>query len=152
MYMKIGRKDYVYVSLQLFLFVVYVQDISLIHINIHRIISFIGATIAVIGVLITLIAVLQQNTYLSPFPTPKSNASLITNGTYRFIRHPIYTGIILSTFGYGLYTDSLYRIIISLLLYLLFYFKSSYEEERLKIVFSDYASYCKKRGRFFPKI
>ena len=150
--MQLEKKDYIYVGLQLLLFVAYILNVDLIDINTNRIITFIGITIAVIGLLTALIALMQLNTNLSPFPTPKSNTTLITNGVYKFVRHPIYTGIILITFGYGLYTDSLYKIVISIILYTLFYFKSSYEEKRLKTTFSDYEGYQKHAGRFFPKL
>jgi len=150
--MQLEKKDYIYVCLQLLLFIAYIFNANLIDITTNLITNYIGLTITIIGVLTAIIALLQLNTNLSPFPTPKSNSSLITNGVYKFVRHPIYTGIILVTFGYGLYTDSPYKISISMLLYILFYFKSSYEEQRLKITFSDYTLYQKRSGRFFPKI
>lgn len=150
--MKLKAKDFLFVGVQFVLFIAYIFTPNIINISTYKVVSYVGLFIAIIGFFITLIALLQLNTNLSPFPTPKSNSSLITNGIYKFIRHPIYTGIILITFGYGLHTDSLYRMIISMLLYILFYFKSSYEEERLKITFSDYDSYKTKSGRFFPKL
>lgn len=150
--MKRTSSDYMYVGLQLLLFVAYILNVDLIDINTNRVTNFIGISIAIIGVLTTLIALLQLNTNLSPFPSPKSNTTLITNGVYKFVRHPIYTGIILVTFGYGLYAYSLYKIIISVFLYTLFYFKSSYEEERLRTIFPDYELYQKINGRFFPKL
>jgi protein-S-isoprenylcysteine O-methyltransferase Ste14 len=117
----------------------------------YKIIGLTGLVTLIIGVLTVAIALLQLNINLSPFPSPKSNSSLIKTGLYKFIRHPIYTGIILTTFGYGLYTDSFYKILISIGLYILFYFKSEYEEERLTKKFTDYKIYKKSTGRFFPQ-
>lgn len=150
--MKLQRKDYIYVGLQLLLFMAYIFEIELVYIDNFRYVDVIGIILIISGVLTSLIALLQLNTNLSPFPTPKSNTELITTGIYKYVRHPIYTGIFLITFGYGFFTVSLYKIIISLLLYVLFYFKSSYEENRLDKVFSNYVLYRKKSGRFFPKI
>ncbi len=149
--MKLKSKDYVFVSIQLGLFLVYILHFDLAPFDGNILIRIISIIMIILGVLVALIAVLQLNTKLSPFPSPKANTIFITYGVYKYVRHPIYTGILLITFGYGLYLTSIYKIIISILLYTLFYFKSSYEENRLKIAFSDYESYQKKSGRFFPK-
>lgn len=104
------------------------------------------------GALITVVAVLQLNVHLSPFPSPLPGAKLIENGVYGFVRHPIYTGIILAFFGYALICDSGYRLLISAALFVLFYYKSVYEENRLIDVFPKYSEYKTRTGRFFPKI
>ena len=150
--MRLEKKDYGFVGIQLALFILYLIDVKLLNIYIHEIINKAGLVVAIIGALIALIALLQLKTNLSPFPSPKSNTSLIQNGIYKFIRHPIYTGIILTTFGYGLFVGSFYKIIISIVLYILFIFKSRYEEERLELTFLNYKDYKKRSGRFFPKI
>jgi len=150
--MQLGKQDYAFVGIQLVLFIFYLLDFTLLNINIHETISQIGLITAIFGILIIVISLLQLNNNLSPFPTPKTGSKLIQNGVYKFVRHPIYTGIILMTFGYGLYLNSPYKVIIAIVLYILFYFKSSYEEQRLKSVFSDYENYKTKTGRFFPSL
>jgi protein-S-isoprenylcysteine O-methyltransferase Ste14 len=111
-----------------------------------------GLTIAVFGGIIITLALLQLNKNLSPFPTPKECSSLLQNGLYKYSRHPIYSGIILLFLGYSLYQNSGYKLLISLLLVILFYFKSNYEEQRLEQKFPDYKHYRSKTGRFFPWI
>lgn len=106
----------------------------------------------ILGIIIVLLAILQLHKNLSPFPSPKTNSELITVGLYKYIRHPIYTGIIVITIGYGLYTDSVYKILIALGLSILFYFKSKYEEQQLSIAFKSYKNYKKATGRFFPRL
>ena len=106
----------------------------------------------VTGFLLGIISVYQLNRNLTPFPKPKSNAELVTKGLYKHIRHPIYTGILLFLFGFALFNESLYRIIITAILLLLFYFKSKYEEQQLTVKYSDYPSYKKTTGRFLPKL
>ncbi len=112
----------------------------------------IGLLIAVFGGMIIILALLQLNKNLSPFPTPKEAATLLQNGLYKYMRHPIYTGIMLFLVGYGVYQNSLYKLLISLLLVILFYLKSNYEEQRLEQKFPDYKLYKNKTGRFFPWI
>lgn len=111
-----------------------------------------GLTIAVFGGIIITLALLQLNKNLSPFPTPKECSSLLQNGLYKYSRHPIYKGIILLFIGFSVYQNSGYKLLISLLLVILFYLKSIYEEERLEQKFHDYKNYKTKTGRFFPLI
>ena len=104
----------------------------------------------IIGVCLILLAMLQLNTSLSPFPTPKVSGQLITNGIFKFIRHPIYTGIILFSLSWAFVSGSYFRLFISVLLILLFFYKSQYEEGLLIKKFEDYPAYKKRTGRFFP--
>lgn len=109
-----------------------------------------GVAIFVLGFIITVVAVMQLNVNLSPFPSPLPGAQLIETGVYKFVRHPIYTGLILAFFGYAIISDSGYRLVVSALLFLLFYFKTRYEEKQLLGKFSNYSEYKKRAGRFFP--
>ena len=134
------------------LFIVYVLDISILHLNIPSLLKVFGLIIAGVGILIFMIAILQLNKNLSPFPTPKSNAQLIQSGLYKYIRHPIYTGILLGFTGYAVYLESIYKLAITLLLLIVFIIKSIYEEKKLTDRFSNYSLYKKTTGRFFPKL
>lgn len=111
-----------------------------------------GVVIFVLGALITVVAVLQLNINLSPFPSPLPGSKLIENGVYKFVRHPIYTALILAFTGYAIISDSGYRLLISAVLFLLFYFKTRYEERRLIEKFPTYSEYKKQSGRFFPRV
>jgi len=149
--MKLENKDYMFVGLQGLLFVAYLLNVNLFQINISKVIYIIGICIAITGALVALIALSQLNTNLSPFPSPKSNISLITNGIYKYSRHPIYTGILGILLGYGLYAGSGYKIFITIMLLVLFYYKSKYEEKKLSSMFSKYPEYMKTTGMFLPK-
>lgn len=109
-----------------------------------------GLWIIVLGGLLIILALLQLNKNLSPFPTPKDTTTLLQNGLYKYMRHPIYTGIILFFTGFSLYQNSFYKLGISLLLVVLFHFKSNYEEQRLEQKFPKYKLYKNKTGKFFP--
>ena len=144
-------KDYVFVAIQLLLLCIYIFPIDIIQVDLPVWLKYIGLIFSLISLLLAVSAVLQLNTNLSPFPTPLSSGRLITNGVFRIARHPIYTGIFGICVGYGIYSDSLYKFLISVALLLLFYYKSEYEEELLMFKYPTYSDYKKRTGRFFPK-
>lgn len=143
------RLDYFYVGLQLTLFLVYIllpnKQISL-----PSLILYCGGILSLMGLIIIAIAILQLNKNLSPFPSPKLNSSLITNGLYGIVRHPIYSGILLACLGYALYQESIYKVLVTIALSILFHFKASYEESMLENKFPEYADYKKRTGKIFP--
>jgi len=149
--MKLATKDKVFVGIQFILFILYVFNAQLYPMTWPSFISSIGLVLFILGVGTVLIAMLQLHTNLSPFPSPKSSATLVQTGIYKFIRHPIYTGILGSALGYSLFTGSVYKIMITVGLYLLFYFKSRYEEEQLTCFFTAYEDYKRRTGCFLPK-
>ncbi len=136
--------------LQFLLFIAFSFEIDSMAIVFREVLFWFGVVIFVIGAFITITAALQLNFNLSPFPSPLPGSKLIENGVYRFIRHPIYTGLILSFFGFAIISDSGYRILITAVLFLLFYFKTIYEEKRLIEKFPNYLEYKSRSGRFFP--
>ncbi len=149
--MKKTKKDYIFVSIQFLLFGWYAFDF-LPSLVVTQTVQYIGLIFSILGFVISVVSVLQLNTNLTVFPTPKIGAELITSGMYKWSRHPIYTGLILFTFGYAIFKNSVFKIIIALLLLLLFYFKTKYEEQKLSHKFHDYEDYKKNVNRFFPKI
>lgn len=143
-----SKKDYLYVSIQLILFIAYALPIVIVSLHLPDGLRYIGLLILILGLVLGLMALLQLKTYLSPFPTPVAHGTLVDNGVYKVSRHPIYTALIFSGLGYAIYQVSLYKMIISLALLVLFYFKSKYEEELLTKTYSGYANYKKKTRRF----
>jgi protein-S-isoprenylcysteine O-methyltransferase Ste14 len=147
--MKKNYKDYWLVAIQFVLFFCFIFKLDW-PMKLGLTIQKSGLALAVFGGIIITLALLQINKNLSPFPTPKESSSLLQNGLYKYMRHPIYTGIILLFIGFSVYQNSGYKLLISLLLVILFYLKSIYEEERLEQTFPDYKNYKTKTGRFFP--
>lgn len=148
--MKLKTKDYVFVLLQFILFFCFIFDFNW-PLKLGFEIQKIGLWTACLGGIIIVVALLQLNKNLSPFPTPKNKASLLESGLYKYIRHPIYSGIMVLFIGYSIYQNSLYKLMITFVLVILFYFKSKYEEQQLTLKFSDYKLYKSKTGKFFPK-
>jgi protein-S-isoprenylcysteine O-methyltransferase Ste14 len=147
--MTIKKKDYLFVTIQFILFFCFIFDLNW-SMKLSLVIQKVGLWFSILGGLIIILALLQLNKSLSPFPTPKNNTTLLQNGLYKYIRHPIYTGIIIFFTGYSVYQNSFYKLVISLLLIILFHFKSKYEEQRLEQKFPNYKLYKSKTRKFFP--
>ena len=148
--MKVSGKDIVFVSVQFALFISYFFEFTgRVELSVPW--KTAGLLVSILGAFVVLIALLQLNKSLSPFPTPISGGKLRTHGLYAIVRHPIYTGIIMMGLGYGLYQQSTWKWIVSIALLILFYFKSEYEEQLLAEKFKDYPSYKKQTGRSLPK-
>ncbi len=143
-------KDILFVSAQLLLFIIYFIPLCVFSFHIHIVIRYTALIVAIFGLFIIGLAILQLNKNLTPFPTPREDSVLIQNGVYKFVRHPIYAGIILITIGFGLFHEDAWKVYIGIVLWVLFYFKSNYEEKLLTENFSEYNAYTKNTGRFFP--
>jgi protein-S-isoprenylcysteine O-methyltransferase Ste14 len=85
-------------------------------------------------------------------PAPKDSAHLVTGGVYKFIRHPIYTGVIAGAFGIALIHGHVILFMLAGALLMLFWFKSRYEDDLLIAAYPEYADYKQRVGRFFPKL
>lgn len=149
--MDIPKKDKIFVLLQFLLFIAWLFEVKAWRFELSSNLHSLALITALMGLLLVLAAILQLNKNLSPFPSPKKGAKLITGGVFAFSRHPIYSGILFMAFGLGFWLGSGYKLMISLLFFVLFYLKSKYEERRLEEAFREYPVYKKNTGRFFPK-
>ena len=114
--------------------------------------TYVGLAVAILGGIIVTLSLIQLNKNLTVFPTPLDDAQLVTSGLYAWVRHPIYSGILILVFGYSIFAESWYKLAISMALLILFCFKTSYEEKRLTKKYSNYEEYKKTHGRFLPKL
>ncbi len=89
----------------------------------------------------------------SPCLQIKESHSLITEGPYSRVRHPMYTILNMFSFGVSLLTANFLMIGFALLLIIPFPFVARKEEQMLLDTFGDeYVEYMKRTGRFFPRI
>lgn len=147
---KPAGADKWYVGIQFVLFILYILLPNVGAMSFVPSGNYVGCVLVSLGVVLAVLAVYQLRKSLTPFPTPTSSSKLISTGVFKYIRHPIYSGIILITLGYAIFSQHMPRPVISLLLLILFSAKSSYEEKLLQQRFRDYAAYKKVTWRFFP--
>ena len=86
------------------------------------------------------------------YPEPIDNACLITSGPYRWIRHPMYTSLLLFMLGIALYRDAWPNYLGMALLIIAILGKMRREEDHLHLKFEDYSEYVKRTHRLIPKI
>jgi protein-S-isoprenylcysteine O-methyltransferase Ste14 len=115
-----------------------------------QITSVVGKVLAIAGGFLFISGIIALGKNLTPVPQPKENATLIVKGPYRFVRHPIYGGLILCTFGYGLSVHGWLTLFYALLIFVCFDLKARKEEEWLEKKFPDYASYKQRTSKFIP--
>jgi protein-S-isoprenylcysteine O-methyltransferase Ste14 len=109
-----------------------------------------GAGICTLGLLLSCIAALRLGKNLTPLPCPKDDSQLVQLGLYRFVRHPIYSGVLLVGFGWLLIYPYALILLYVLALAIFFEFKIKLEERWLLEKFPAYAEYCKKVKKLIP--
>ena len=90
----------------------------------------------------------------SPYLEIKENQKLITNGVYKYIRHPMYTQLWIWVIFQGLVLSNYFIEIIGILTWGNLYFMRISNEEKMMVEeFGDkYKEYMKKTGRLIPQI
>ena len=150
---NIHKRDIFYVVLQFILFALFFINKRFIDFDRPNspYIEIPAIVIGVLGIVIIVMGIVNLDRNLTPFPTPRKNSKLILTGIYAYIRHPIYSGILIAMLGYTVYTLSVERLIYTLLMLVVFYFKSKVEEQLLLEKFPYYKDYLSSTGRFFPR-
>jgi protein-S-isoprenylcysteine O-methyltransferase Ste14 len=115
----------------------------------HRLI-FVGSLIEWLGILGILISAASLRRSLTAVPLPKEDGVLSMSGLYRYVRHPMYSSVLLLAFGIALNSGSIIKYFLVICLYVLFYFKSVYEEKYLRLKYPEYAVYSAQIPRFIP--
>jgi protein-S-isoprenylcysteine O-methyltransferase Ste14 len=109
-----------------------------------------GAVLVVAGGLLAVAGVLRLGSNLSVLPYPKDGAPLVETGPYRIVRNPIYSGLILAAFGWGLFVHGWLTLLYAAVLFAFFDIKSRVEERWLCERFPDYAGYQGRVRKLIP--
>ncbi|MEK6754120.1 MAG: isoprenylcysteine carboxylmethyltransferase family protein [Chloroflexota bacterium] len=89
---------------------------------------------------------------ITPTSATRKEHKLVTNGIYRYVRHPLYT--IGSSFiiSFGLMADNWFIAVLGILAFIAMAIRTPKEEANLIEKFGDeYHEYMKRTGRFLPK-
>lgn len=111
-----------------------------------------GVLLIAVGLLVAVRAAVALGSNLTPFPRPRPSATLVETGAYRYVRHPIYSGLVLAAVGWSVATASPLAFVPTVLLALLFDAKSRREEAWLTERLPGYAAYRARTRKFVPGI
>jgi protein-S-isoprenylcysteine O-methyltransferase Ste14 len=88
---------------------------------------------------------------LTQSPLPNGAIGLVTKGPYRFVRHPMYSALMILSIGIAIEAGSVPVWVAVVGLGLLFAVKARWEEAHLIGAFPGYADYIKSTPRFVPR-
>jgi protein-S-isoprenylcysteine O-methyltransferase Ste14 len=113
-----------------------------------------GITLIICGLFVRWFAILSLKNQFTVDVSIRKDHRMVKKGIYRFVRHPAYTGSLLSFFGLGLcFSNYLSMVIISVPVCAAFLHRVRIEEEALIRAFgSEYLDYRASTNRFLPGI
>ena len=114
--------------------------------------SVLGGVLVATGAAIAVLAGLRLGPNLTPTPLPKEDGELVTAGFYQYVRHPIYTGVLLAAAGVLVFQASIAHIVGFVLVWGVLTLKALGEEKMLAEKYEGYASYATRTGRFLPRL
>jgi protein-S-isoprenylcysteine O-methyltransferase Ste14 len=100
-----------------------------------------GLVVAAAGAALSVWSLMQHGWSVSPFPRPVDGAHLVESGPYRYVRHPMYSGIVMFTLGVGLAYANPVVLLTSFTFLVFFMAKTGREEEMLVEKVPGYRSY-----------
>ena len=114
--------------------------------------DWVGVALTVVGVLLAVWARFRLGRNWSGAVTVKVGHELIRTGPYHFVRHPIYTGLLLAMLGTGIVRARLFAAIAFALLFAGFWVKLRTEEQFMRKTFGrEYEDYYQTTGALVPR-
>jgi len=116
-----------------------------------RLFKILPLVLITMSLLLVLWAVMaMQKSRLRISPVPAADSKLVSNGPYKFLRHPMYTSIIMGAAGLLTMHFSWPRLFFAVALLLLLLIKLHWEEDLLSNKFKDYKDYKRGTKKIIP--
>ncbi len=103
------------------------------------------------GLAVIVAAALGLGRALTPTPVPNQRGTLTTGGFYRYVRHPIYTGVLTVVVAMTVRSGSWITLAVAVATVAFFDRKAAWEEQQLVREFPDYPAYAATTPRFVPR-
>jgi len=111
-----------------------------------------GSIAVGLGAVVIVVAGLSLGRALTALPTPTARGNLRTGGLYRFVRHPIYSGLLALVIGGAITSRSVLRLALAMALLGLLTAKAGWEEAMLRQRYPEYEEYSRRTPRFVPRL
>jgi len=120
----------------------------------RHVLPWIGLVLIVLGLAIRWTAILTLRQYFTVDVAIQADHRIIQKGLYRFVRHPAYTGAIVSFLGLGMaFSNWLAICVILVPVFIAFSKRIQIEEQALMDEFgTKYTEYCRNTRRLLPWI
>ena len=113
----------------------------------------VGLPVLLAGGLLMATGALALGRQLTPLPAPSVSGRLVVDGPYRYVRHPIYSGVVLGALGLALLTAHPLRLALMPLIIAFFNAKALREERWLNQRYPEaYPAYCRRVPRLIPRL
>jgi protein-S-isoprenylcysteine O-methyltransferase Ste14 len=111
---------------------------------------FIGLGLVMLGLGFTVVARTHLGRNWSGSVTLKEGHALIRTGPYEYVRHPIYTGLLLAFAGVAVAIGQWRGLLALAFAFTAFVIKSRIEEGRMRATFAEYADYSRHTRALIP--
>jgi protein-S-isoprenylcysteine O-methyltransferase Ste14 len=110
-----------------------------------------GLVLVAAGAAVLLVAFRVLGRALTPTPVPVAGAGLRTDGPYRWVRHPVYTGVLLAASGFTVALGSWWTAGAWVLLLVFFWGKWRWEDRLLRSRYgAEWSAWAARTGAIVP--
>jgi protein-S-isoprenylcysteine O-methyltransferase Ste14 len=114
------------------------------------VLGWMAAALTAVGIGVAIWARVFLGRNWSPRPAMKEHHELVTTGPYAYVRHPIYTGMLLAAFGTAL-TGAIFGIVVFIFASMIFLSRIEKEEKIMLELFpNEYPIYQARTRRLVP--
>ena len=119
--------------------------------------SLAGAVILLAGIVVGSAALWAHwrrngSILVKPSPEPRARDELVTEGVYRYVRHPIYLSVMLMLFGVALFVWNWVALMLAVIVAVFYGIKLRFEEGLLLQAYPQYAEYRRVTGALAPRV
>jgi len=111
-----------------------------------------GIVMILAGLVMAAFSFINFGQFVTPNPVPMDNYKLKTTGMFKYIRHPIYSSVLLSLLGFVIFSQSISGLIFWCIGFIFIGYKTRFEEEQLILKFPEYIAYKSKTKKLIPFI
>ena len=117
----------------------------------HIAVAWLGAGVALVGLVLAMWSRLALGQYWSPVVAVKEHHRLIQSGPYRMVRHPLYTGLLLAAAGTAITLNRWQGVIGVLVLLAVFLRRARKEDAVMQAEFGEeFSAYRRRAGQIVP--
>lgn len=112
----------------------------------------VGVLLITAGVVVGVLAARELSTALTPTPVPREGEQLRTSGVYAWVRHPIYTAVLLLALGYTIAVGGRWQLLTTALLAVFFVAKARWEDSLLSAEHgAEWEEYQRRTSALIPR-